>query len=291
MKKAILVAAGILIGTSGAFAVSEIFKATGSAEYRVEAGGQYGNKITTTETRFFEQALYGANARLFKVVERSEFHLGLDGYQAKSVIEAYQTKTTMFDSKAWTLKTKGGDFEVFNDYLIQVSEAGCCDSPEIYHIIDASTGKETIAALNESTIELEIPNSKLESRYIAHVQDTKAPRKLGSKTYIGTIGYFTASKVKSIARIYAQIPDYYGTGFFDLKPLLRAKDEAQKNKFVLWAADGSSDASTAFSGVGLSATISYENKKEQFAVVIDNDQLSSSKSKVSSDLAISVVNY
>lgn len=291
MKKAVLVAAGILIGTSGAFAVSEIFKEKGSAEYRVEAGGQYGNKIIKTETRFFEQALYGEEARLFKVVERSEFNTGLDGYQSKSVIETYSTKRTMFDTKSWSLKTTGGDFEIFNDDLVQVHEAGCCDSPDVYHLINSRTGKETIASLNGSTMELEVPNSKLESRYLAHVLDSNAPRKLGTKTLIGTIGYFTASKVKSIARIYAQLPDHYGADFFDLKPVLRTRDEAQEKKIVLWATDGSQDAKTAFANVGLSATVDYENKKETFSIVVSEDRLSSTKSKVSSDLAFSIVNY
>lgn len=292
MKKAALVAISITVGASGAFAVSEIFRDKGSAEYRVESGGQYGNKITKTETQYFEQSMYGeGSARLFKVVERHVWNTGLDGYEMKSVIETFTTKKTMFDTKSWSLKTVGGDFKVLNDYLVQVSEAGCCDSPELNHLINSATGKQTVVALNESTVELEVPNSKLPPRYLAHVEDKGAPEKRGARTYIGSIGYFDNAKVKSVARIYASLPQGWGANFFDLKPVLRAKDEVQRSKIVLWATDGSADAATAFSGVGLTASISYENKNESFSVVIDKDQLSASKSKVSSDLEIEVVNF
>lgn len=296
MKKLALVTAGLVVGASVAFAATELFRASGAAEYVVEAKNEHGNQITKTETRFFEQSLY-EGARLYKVIERSSFNTGLDGYDAKSVIEAFKTTNTMFDTKAWSLNIAGGDFKVLNDHLVQVSVSGCCDSPTLNHIINVEAGQVVVTALDSTATELSVPNSSLESRYIAEIQDSQAPAQKGTKVYIGSFGYFMKSKLKSVARIYANVPQGWGASFYDVTPVLRAKDEYRENSrygmntITLWNTDKSIDAATAFAGVGMKGKLSYADKNETFSVVVSSDRFSASKSKVSADLALDLVNF
>ncbi len=297
MKKLAVLVAGLVVGASAAYAATELFRASGAASYVVEKS-EHGEKITQTETRFFEQALYGEHARFFKVTERAVYYTGLDGYDAKSVIESYTTTKTMFDTKSWTAKVEGGSFKVLNDDLVQVTESGCCGSSDRNMIMNAETGTQIVTALDGSATELEVPNSKIESRYLAVIQDEQAPQQKGTRKYVGSIGYFTKSKVKSVVRVYAEVPEHWGTDLYDYEPLVRTKDEYRKGfaygelaKITLWSSDKSADVATAFAGLGLQGKVSLPSQTETFSAVISSDRFSKSLSKASSAIELEFLNF
>lgn len=283
MKKAI--ALSLLAGASIATAAGQIVKLTGASEF-VVSPGQYGKQIKSIETRFFEQG-FDDKARVFKVVTRTVRQTGLDGINQESVIEAHGSTKSLYDTKLWTAKFKGGAFEIFNDRLIQLSE----DADEITfdRLINAQTGKLVVETLNESAVELEVPNSKLPSRYLAQVADPKAPDTHGTLRYIGSIGYFDETHMKNVARIYAALPNGWGTDLYDIKPILRTKDAFDRHKVTLWSADGATDPNVAFNDVGLSAKFSFDQSHLEVSVVIDQDRLSLAKSKASPNVQIDIV--
>jgi|GEM_PF-4830326 len=287
MKRAI--ALSLLVGASIATAAGQFLKLTGSAEFTVSKA-QYGNQVKSIETRFFEQG-YDKDARVFKVVTRSVRQTGLDGLTEDSVIEAHGTKSSLYDTKLWTAKFKGGGFQIFNDDLVSVTESGCCDSPDLNRMINAQTGNLMFTAMNESTVEFEVPNSKLGKRYLAQIFDEKAPAKHGTRSYIGTIGYFDGAKAISIARIYGEMPAGSATDLYNLKPILKTKDEFREHTVTVWSADGSTDAKSAFTDLGLFAQFYLGSSERDVSVFIDQDKLSSSKSKAAPDVDIDVVNF
>jgi hypothetical protein len=287
MKKSVACALSILTGASISFATAQIFKLSGTSSIEVSPSGE-GQKITKIETTFVEQ-FYIDTPKIYKVTTRKIYSTNVDGSEDRTHVEAYAAKDAAFSDKTWTLKVKGGDFKVFNDYLVQTTEYGCCDSPNLNHMINTATGKEIVVALNDSTTEFTVPNSKLASRYLAHVQDAKAPEKKGTRTYIGTIGYFEASRLKGMARVYAALPAGWGASFDELKPVLRERDQHFRNTVTLWSADGVEDANLAFTGSGLQSEISFSDKTASFSIVIEKDQLSAGRSKASSELELEFV--
>ncbi len=288
MRKSVTAALGVLSGASVAFAAATVFQLSGKSTLEMKKT-ENGTQISKVETTFVEDN-YGATPQIFKVITKSDWNTSVDGQRARTYVEAYSAEESHVGVKSWTSKFKGGDFKVFNEEFAMTTEWGCCDSPNMNYMINLANGKVTVTTLNESTVELFVPNSKLNPRYLAQVDDPKAPAKKGDRSLIGTVGYFDAKKLKGIARVYAALPPSWGASFDSLTPVLNKRDEHRNAKVTVWSADGSADAKKAFSGLGLQGKISYENKEASFSVVVDGDRLSEVRSQGTSDLSIDVIN-
>jgi hypothetical protein len=286
MNKLVATTLSLALGTSTAFAAAKVFNLNGTSALQVVAQGE-GHQITKTETRFFEN-MYGEVPTIFKVVTHSVTNTNVDGLDERTYLEAYPKMNGQYEAKAWSLKIKGGDFEIFNDHFVQTTEAGCCDSPNINHLIHSKTGKEVVTAMNDTALEIEVPNSQLPSRYIAQIQEAKTPAKRGSREYIATIAYFDTAHVKSVARIYAKVPPGVGSDLRELTPVLNKKDEKRRHTLTLWSSDGIKDAKAAFTGVGVAGDLYLGETDGKFQVIIENDQLSGSLSRGSAAIEIVV---
>lgn len=286
MKKLVATTLSLAIATSTALAAAKVFNLNGTSSLQLVAKGE-GHELTKTETRFLEN-LYGDAPTIFKVVTRSIMNTNVDGLDARTYLEAYPKTNGQYETKAWSLKIKGGDFELFNDHIVQTTEAGCCDSPSINHLISTKTGKEIVTAMNETALEFEVPNSQLPSRYIAQIQETKTPPKRGEREYIASIAYFEASRIKSVARIYAKVPSGVGSDLRELTPVLNKKDQKRRHTVTLWSADGINDARAAYTGVGVSGDLYLGETDGKFKVMLEKDQLSATQSRGSAAVEIVV---
>ena len=247
-----------------------------------------GSQITQTETHFVVDD-YSDDPKVFKAWTRSIVKSGIEGIFEHTVVEAYPYPSLA--KKLWSRDVPGGNFKTFNDELVQVTETGCCGAPDLNHLIRRQDGKMVATAWNDSTLDVVVPNSDLPMRYIAQVEVAKTPAKKGSKTLIGSIGYFDGRGLRGVARVYANLPDGWGADITDLKPILNAKDEVQGHTLNLWSADGTKEASRAFSGIGFSGEISYNGREERFRVLVNGDQLDPKASSATSDLELEFVKF
>lgn len=287
MKKPLLTVALAVSGATVAFAAQKIFSTNGSALFEVSSSDR-GQTIKRIETRFIENVT-SEGRWLFKAVQRSVYNTALEGSDDETHIEAYSSRKSMYDTKSWTAKFKGSGLQAFNEEFVSVTEGGCCGSPDIVRLINMKTGIITEATLNTSALEIEVPNSSLKRRYLAEANDSKAPQLKGDKKYIGTVSYFDGEKIRGRARIYARLPDGWGTSFSELKPVLTGRNDVQGRRVTLWNSDRATSPQVAFNDFGISGEISYADRTESFKIMISNDKIDALKSTVSSDLDIDFV--
>ena len=288
MKKSLLAVSGLMMSASLAFAAPQF---TGGASFEVSKSNN-GTKITKIQTEFFEDA--HDTKRLYKVISRLSYQTNMEGQDAQTIVEAYRSKKSLFDTKIWTKKFTGSGFELFSSELVQVTQGGCCGSSDINRLISVDTGAIVEAAFDSTTVTISVPNSKLSLRYMAVAMDSSAPAKKGDKKYIGTVSYFSAGKIKSRARVYATLPDGHGTQISDLKvlPADAQKDQVSDKKLDLFSKDGSGDAATAFSGFAVSGKVYLvEGGEQAFRTPVTADRIDASLIKHTDMLEVDVVQY
>jgi hypothetical protein len=287
MNKSLVAVSSILLGATVAFAATKLISLSGGAALDIASEGQ-GVRVSKTQTEFHEDI--HETKRLYKVVSRIVYNTNSEGQDAQTVVESYATKKNLFDTKSWTKKFKGTGFEIFSNELLQVTEGGCCGASDVNRLINAQTGVVTEAALDSSTITISAPNTNLPLRYLAVAMDSSAPAKKGDKRYIGTISYFSAGKIRSRARIYASLPEGYGTQIEELKVLQASpKDQLIGKKLDLFSVEATDNAEKAYTGFGVSAKAHVVDSEEAFRVMITNDRIDASLVKTTGKIEVDVV--
>jgi hypothetical protein len=275
----ILVLASLVLSALSSFAAPAF---TGESSLRViEINGR--KQLEKIETRFFED---NYKQELYKFTSKTLSYMDADGAEQSGVIEVYKSKNSLFDTQAWSINVQGAEFSLFNDELVQVNEFGCCDSPTINRFFSRENGALVEAAQDGSTIQVEVPNTGLKMRYMAVVKDSKAPRKLGSKSYVGTISYFDGKDIIDRVRVYADMPKGWGADLRDLKTIVSGKNEKRNDILTLWEADGVKNPSLAFSNFGFDGSIYVDGDVETFKILVAGDKFDRALSKGSAGLEL-----
>lgn len=277
MKSLILVSLALSVVNS--FAAPNF---TGEASLKViDNNGR--KQLEKIETRFFEDQY---KQELYKFTSRTLSYMDVDGAEQSGTLTLFKTKNSLFDTQTYTIKVKGAEFSIFNDELVQVNEFGCCDSSTINRLFNRENGSLVEAAQDGSTVQVEVPNSGLKMRYMAVVSDSKAPKKLGSKNYVGTISYFDGKDIKDRVRVYAEMPKGWGADLRDVKAIAKGKNELRNGILTLWEADGVKNEVQAFSGFSFDGSIYVDADVETFSIIVNGDKFDRTNSKGSAALEL-----
>jgi len=225
---------------------------------------------------------------VFKSTTTSRWWSNADGMEEATVIHAYKADEAGAFQPSWQYSVLGGKLKVLNPELGSSILGGCCGAPDISSLIRLTDGGLVAQSLNDSLLDIRIPNSALNSRYLASVTDEEAPDELGSRTYIGSIGYFSAEGMISQVRIYAALPEDWGAEITDLAPILKGSNTAQTwdghTVVDLWESDGQTKSDLAFKDFGMVGKIYYETEDQNFSIVVSGDKIDRAASKFSSGL-------
>lgn len=147
--------------------------------------------------------------------------------------------------------------------------------------------------MDEDFFTISVPNSSLGNRYMAQVEDLKAPKTKNGKDYVGSIAYLEDTREIAIARFYVKVPPGWGTQIAEVQLMSTAGPDS-KNAFrgkelELWDSDGNKDAKSAFKGFAMSGVIDFENKRLTLRVPVAQDQIDEKNIKVSPGLEFEVV--
>lgn len=249
------------------------FTAQGDSSIHVSKGQYESLKIAKTETLFFED-FYSEydRPRLYKVVTKTNYDTGMEGMNASSTITAFSLTQSDYGKPLWVSKVNGGNFSVFSDEFVATVVGGCCGSPDENQLINREDGKIVAVTHDDSTSILRVPNSRLSLRYLGKTYEENAAPEKNGKMYVATIIYFSKDGIISRARVYADVPEGWGTDVYDLK-ITGESVEVQGKWVDLWGSDGINDAAKAFSKFAVEGSLSYANQTEYFKLIIHADTI------------------
>lgn len=266
------------------------FSDQGSASLKVTKDSRNDMEtIEITETRYFD--LGYPTDYLAKAVIQTRRLSGADSMDDKITLEVRGNDKARFDKVIWTAQEDGSEVVFPGTGFVGIRQFGCCGAPTITRLFNAKTGKK-VEALASQLFEIEVPNSMLPNRFMGVALDSKAPAELAGKSYIGTVTYFSAEKIISRARVYANLPAGWGTEITELKLVDTAprahvqvvSDNGERA--TLWGTDGVRDPSQAFKGIALAGTLYYDNQVETIRFVVNGDQIDALASNASSGIAL-----
>lgn len=245
--------------------------------------------IEITETRYFE--LGYPTDYLAKAVIQTRRLSGTDSMEDKISLEVRGNDKARFDKVIWTAQEDGTEVVFPGTGFVGIRQFGCCGAPDVTRLFNAKTGKK-VEALASPLFEIEVPNSMLPNRFMGIALDSKAPAEFAGKSYIGTVTYFSAEKIISRARVYANLPAGWGTEITELKLVDIApranvqvvSDNGQRA--TLWGTDGVRDAAQAFKGFALTGTLYYDKQVETVRFAVNGDQIDAVASDASSGIAL-----
>lgn len=255
------------------------------------ATGNMSEALNIVETRYFQMG-YPDNSLLKAVISTTSLQ-GAEGLAATTELTMFADDKGRLDKVAWTAKVDGSNINIIDENLVGVVQYGCCDSPDITRLFNVKTGQKVEAALR-TIYEFEVPNSyQLGKRYLSLAIDSKAPPQAQGKSYVGTFSYYTKNKIVSRVRIYADIPQGWGTDLSETKIVATSpssKVEIHRDtRVTLWDTDGQKDPSKAFSGVAIESTLYYDKQTEKVRIAIDGDTLSAASSTATKGLYLEFV--
>jgi hypothetical protein len=229
------------------------------------------------------------NPMVFKHVTNSRWWNYAEGSIETTTVTGYSQKSGGKYSKKWTVKADGSNFKILDGESASITQYGCCGGTDYSRLLRLTDGKHFASAEANSIFRAQIPNSDLtEGRYLAPVADIEAPQNDGTKTYIGSIGYFSSNGMISLVRIYAGLAQGWGAMITDVAAVLDGTNTSATYDgmtFIdLWESDGKSDAVSAFEKFGLSGHIFYEQKDETFTIKVKGDKIDMGNSVFSGDL-------
>ncbi len=280
----------ILLLISPASLSAADFTESGDATIIIRKGEHGASEVYKRETKFVEDFYSGFDqAKLYKVITETNYNLASEGYQEVSTVTAYNVQEgPSYGQVLWAGKFNGGDFALFSDELVKVTVSGCCGAPNENYLINKENGVVAAMTHDDSGYILQVPNTQHALKYIGKTFEEDAPSSKDGKTYIGSVIYFSKNKILNRARIYADLPDGWGTDLTELE-IAGENVEVQGNLVNLWGSDGQKDASIAFSGVSLRGKLYYADQTESFEIAIFENRISRSQSKKSRGLSLEIL--
>lgn len=242
----------------------------------------------SSETRYFD--LGYPTDYLAKATIETRRLTGAEGLEGNVKLEVRGTDKKRFDKVMWTAQEEGSEVVFPGTGFVGIREYGCCASPDITRLLNANTGKK-VEAIENTLFEIEVPNSMLANRFLALAVDSKAPRRSGSKSYIGTVSYFSNEKIISRVRVYAELPAGWGTELSDMKLVSLAAGgppivNEEGTRATLWSSNGVRVADQAYKLFALTASVYYANSDETLHIEVSGDKIDQVASKASPGLEL-----
>lgn len=272
-------------------APTPIFTDSGTSSLTIHPAVEgLGETYIKTETRYLEMGYPTDN--VLKAVVTTKRYSGAEGSQGKVALEMRTNDKGRLDKVLWTTSLEGEKVEVLNEDFVAVTTYGCCGASNTIRLLNAKTGNKIEAAL-EAVYELEVPNTHHGKRYLALAVDSKAPAQAKGKSYVGTFSYFSADRILSRMRVYADLPRGWATNFSDFKVVGLASGSKlqvfRDTKVTLWDTDGVANAAAAFRGVALDSKLYYSTQEESVRIVINQDTIDAQASKGTAGIHLELV--
>lgn len=215
-----------------------------------------------------------------------------EGGDGQVQLQMFANDRGTLDKVLWTTQLPGEKVQLLNDEFVGVMTYGCCGAEDTTRLLDINTGRKVQAALG-TVFQIGTPNSQLPSRYLSQAIDSKAPEKLGPKSYIGTVDYYSREKIVARARMYVELPQNFVTSLSEFRIVgLRPNSKLQiRNAIVdLWDNDGQKTPQAAFTDFALEANVYLDSATpERVRIVINGDTIDEKASGGSSKVAIQFV--
>lgn len=277
----------LALSSSLAFA-GTIFNDSGSSSIKITevANGLQFDQVTTgyTVPWAYESPM------VLKSVTSARWWNYVDGIVEKTTVTGFSKKTNGKYAKKWAIKLVGGNLKIVDEEVASVTESGCCGSLDIARLININSGKLVAPTITGTLMRAQVPNSSIsEGRYLAAVVDVDAPANHNGKVHVGSIGYFSAAGgMISLVRIYAGLPETWGTDITEVAAVVDGTNTAQTygdlTTIDLWESDGKADAPSAFEKFGITGKFYYAQKIESFTVKVVADKIDMATSTFSADL-------
>lgn len=259
-----------------------------SASFKAYKNADGMDVYESIETRYFD--LGYPTDFLAKATIETRRLIGAEGMQANVKLEVRGTEQKRFDKVMWTAQEQGSEVVFPGKGFVGIREYGCCAAPDITRLLNVNTGKK-VEAIENTLFEIEVPNSMLPERFLALAVDSKAPRKLGSKSYIGTVSYFSNEKIISRVRVYADLPAGWGTEITEMKLVSMAAGGPQivneeGTRATLWTSNGVRDADQAYKLFAITGSVYYDNSNESLRLEIAGDKIDQAASEATPGLEL-----
>lgn len=240
----------------------------------------------TVETRYFDFG-YPTDYLGKATIETRRF-TGAEGLEGNVKLEVRGTKNKRFDHVVWTAQESGEEVVFPGRGFVGIRAYGCCAAPDTTRLLKIENGKK-IEAIQKTLFEIEVPNSMLPNRFLALALDSKAPAMLGTKSYVGTVSYFSNERIISRARIYADLPSGWGTEITEMKLVSLAAGgppvvNEDGTRAILWSSNGVRTADQAYKLFAVTGTLYYSNSTESFRLQITGDKIDTAASEATPGL-------
>lgn len=259
-----------------------------SASFKVYKNAEGMEVFESIETRYFDLS-YPTDFLAKATIETRRF-TGAEGMQGNVKLEVRGTQQKRFDKVMWTVQEQGSEVVFPGTGFIGIREFGCCAAPDITRLFNVNNGKK-VEAIQNTLFEVEVPNSMLPNRFLALVVDSKAPAKLGAKSYIGTVSYFSNERIISRVRVYAALPEGWGTEITEMKLVSMAAGGPQivndeGTRATLWTSNGVRVAEQAYKLFAITGTVYYSNSNESLRLEIAGDKIDQAASEATPGLEL-----
>lgn len=292
MKKNKFLLMGVALFVVGtAWAANQVFKNKGESSVEIRQQGQ-SLEILKTEVKYITDYVPDYSQQvLLKVTTNLKYNPDAEGREGTSVIEARSGKD-FYATPIWTAADQGQEVVFVNNEMIRSVRYGCCGDFTRSILYNVVTGQSAATYLNDDFFTITVPNSQLNDRYMAQIDDPKAPADKNGKNYLGSIAYFDKTQKIAIVRFYVKLPSGWGAEITDVQ--LVNLDPNSKNTLgnkilELWDSDGNKDAKSAFKGFAMTAKIYFGNKQLDLQVPVNDDQIDEKGIKVSPEIDFDVV--
>lgn len=259
-----------------------------NASFKVFKNADGMEVFETVETRYYDLG-YPTDYLAKATIETRRFP-SAEGMQGNVNLEVRGTDKKRFDKVMWTAQEAGSEVVFPGTGFVGIREYGCCAAPDITRLLNVDSGKK-VEAIEDTLFEIEVPNSMLKNRFMALAVDSKAPSKLGDKSYIGTVSYFSSEKIISRVRVYADLPSGWGADITDMKLVSLAAGGPQivsndGTRATLWSTDGVRDADQAYKLFAITGNVDYANSSESLRIQITGDKVDTAASEATPGLAL-----
>ena len=226
---------------------------------------------------------------LFKTETKEQWWEGREGFDAQTKIEKRFVQSPQ--TVAWQRTFNGSRFRVFDWNFVSVTEFGCCGALDLKRLISKSTGK-LVEAAYANVLQLwgySEDRRLIGKRYVALARDSRAPVQLDRKSYIGTLSYFSETKIISRVRVYAQVAPGYGSDIHSLKALRSSNSDSLKhalefgpevsdpwNNLSIYLDPRGSAPAQVFNGIFIQGELFIggpENSTASFQLAVSGDRL------------------
>ncbi len=285
---ALAIASLALSATAVATSIAVDYFDSSSASFKVYKNADGMEVLEAVETRYFDLG-YPTDFLAKATIETRRF-TGAEGMQGNVKLEVRGTDKKRFDKVMWTAQEQGAEVVFPGTGFVGIREYGCCGASDITRLLNVNTGKK-VEATTSTLFEIEVPNSMLPNRFLAVVLDSKAPAYSGTKSYIGTVSYFSNERIISRVRVYADLPVGWGTDLSELKLVSLAAGgppivNEEGTRATLWSSNGVRVADQAYKLFALTASVYYANSNETLHIEVSGDKIDQVASKASPGLEL-----